>query len=236
MVIPNRGDKRCYLLIVKDQWYLMVSLESIKEAHPRMAYRCVDQLIYPKKGERIFRTDFIQICEVYTHLPLAVFLFYHHGVGQPLRIKNLLDSPCSLKFSYLFFNSFIMIFSWVPSWLLSRSDGGVDVQVMADKIRINSRGFTSVPGKHLRSRQTLQHCLGGIQLVPAFHGEAIVPQLEKISLDHCQLSLFPNLRSLLPRLALPLIKSKLLITMRVFQQSPRVQLRVCARWPPPCIV
>ena len=110
MVIPNRGDKRRFLLIVKDQWYLMVSLESIKEAHPRMAYRCVDQLIYPKKGERIFRTGFIQICEVYTHLPLAVFLFYHHGVGQPLRIKNLLDSPCSLKFSYLFFNSFIMIF------------------------------------------------------------------------------------------------------------------------------
>ena len=32
--------------------------------------------------------------------------------------------------------------------MLSRSDGGVDVQVMADKIRINSRGFASVLGKH----------------------------------------------------------------------------------------
>ena len=59
MVIPNRGDKRRFLLIVKGQWYLMVSLESIEEAHPRMAYRCVDQLIYPRKGERIFRTGFI---------------------------------------------------------------------------------------------------------------------------------------------------------------------------------
>ena len=38
--------------------------------------------------------------------------------------------------------------------------------------------------------------------MPAFHGEAIVPQLEKISLDQCQLSLFPNLRSSPPRLAL----------------------------------
>ena len=110
MVIPNRGDKRRFLLIVKGQLYLMVTLESIKEAHPRMAYRCVDQLIYPSKGERIFRTGFIQICEVYTHPLLTVLLFYHHGVGQPLGIKNLLDSPCSLKFSYLLFNSFIMIF------------------------------------------------------------------------------------------------------------------------------
>ena len=33
--------------------------------------------------------------------------------------------------------------------MLSRSDGGVDVQVMADKIRINSRGFASVPGKYV---------------------------------------------------------------------------------------
>ena len=42
MVIPNRGDKRRFLLIIKGQWYLMVTLESIKEAHPRMAYHCVD--------------------------------------------------------------------------------------------------------------------------------------------------------------------------------------------------
>ena len=33
--------------------------------------------------------------------------------------------------------------------MLSRSDGGVDIQVMADKIRINSKGFTSVPGKYV---------------------------------------------------------------------------------------
>ena len=110
MVIPNGGDKRRFLLIVKGQWYLMVPLKSIKEAHLRMAYRCVDQLIYLKKGKRIFRIGFIQICEVYTYLPLAVLLFYHHGVGQLLQIKNFLDSPYSLKFSYLFLNSFVMIF------------------------------------------------------------------------------------------------------------------------------
>ena len=59
----------------------MVSLESIEEAHLRMAYRCIDQLIYLRKGERIFRTDFVQVCEVYTYPALPIFLFYHYSVG-----------------------------------------------------------------------------------------------------------------------------------------------------------
>ena len=33
--------------------------------------------------------------------------------------------------------------------MLSRSDGGVDVQVMADKIRINSRSLANVSGKYV---------------------------------------------------------------------------------------
>ena len=33
--------------------------------------------------------------------------------------------------------------------MLFRSDGRVDVQVMVDKIRINSRGFASVLGKYI---------------------------------------------------------------------------------------
>ena len=75
MVIPNGGDKRRFLLIVKGQWYLIVSLESIKETHSRMTYRCVHQLIYTRKGERIFRTGFVQVCEVYAYPPLSVLLF-----------------------------------------------------------------------------------------------------------------------------------------------------------------
>ena len=110
MVIPNGGDKRRFLLIVQGQWYLMVSLEGIKETHLRVAYRYVDQLIYSRKGERIFRIGFVQVCEVYAYPPLSILLFYHHGVGQPFGIKYLLDSPRSLKFSYLVLNSFIMIF------------------------------------------------------------------------------------------------------------------------------
>ena len=33
--------------------------------------------------------------------------------------------------------------------MFSRSYGRVDIQMMADKVRINSRGFVSVPGKYI---------------------------------------------------------------------------------------
>ena len=59
----------------------MVSLEGVQETHLKMAYRCVHQLVYLRKGESIFRTGFVQVCEVYTHSPLSALLFYYHGVG-----------------------------------------------------------------------------------------------------------------------------------------------------------
>ena len=81
MVIPNGGNKRHFLLIVQGRGYLMVSLEGIKETHPRMAYHHLHQLIYLRKGEKIFQIGFVQVCEVYTYPPLSVLLFYYHGVG-----------------------------------------------------------------------------------------------------------------------------------------------------------
>ena len=33
--------------------------------------------------------------------------------------------------------------------MLSRCDGRVDIQAMIDKVRIDSRGFASVPGKYV---------------------------------------------------------------------------------------
>ena len=50
-----------------------------------MTYRHVHQLIYPS------------------------FLFHHHYISQPLRIKHLFDSPCLLEFCYLIFDSLCML-------------------------------------------------------------------------------------------------------------------------------
>ena len=53
MIIPYGCDERSLLLIILSQGYLVVSLESIQEAHPRMARGCIHQLIYLRQGERV---------------------------------------------------------------------------------------------------------------------------------------------------------------------------------------
>ena len=34
-----------------------------------------------RHGKGVFRTGFVQVCEVYTHSPLPIFLFHHCSVG-----------------------------------------------------------------------------------------------------------------------------------------------------------
>ena len=66
-----------------------------------MAYCCIYQLVYSRHGEGVFWTSFIQVCEIYTHLPLPIFLLHHHSVGQPLRVKHLLNGPSLFKLCHL---------------------------------------------------------------------------------------------------------------------------------------
>ena len=46
MVVPNRGNKSRFFLIIQGQRYLMITLEGIQETHPRMADSNIYQLIY----------------------------------------------------------------------------------------------------------------------------------------------------------------------------------------------
>ena len=49
MIIPCGCNERSLLLIAQRQGYLVISLESIQEAHLRMACGCIHQLIYPRQ-------------------------------------------------------------------------------------------------------------------------------------------------------------------------------------------
>ena len=75
-----------------------------------MVYCCIYQLVYLRQRERIFWIGFVQVCEIYTHSPFSIFLFYHHGVGQPFGVEHFLNSPCLLKLPHLVSNSIRMIF------------------------------------------------------------------------------------------------------------------------------
>ena len=85
-----------------------------------------------------------------THiLPLPIFLFYHHGVGQPLEVEHFLNSPYLLKLSHLVTNSIRMIFGRASKRLLSEGDRWTNVQIMADEVRIHPWGFISIPCKYI---------------------------------------------------------------------------------------
>ena len=80
VIVSSGSNKSCLFLIVQCQWYLVISLKGIQETHPRMAYRCIYQLIYSRHRERVFGTSLIEICEV-THTPFPNFLFHYHRIS-----------------------------------------------------------------------------------------------------------------------------------------------------------
>ena len=59
MVVPDRGNKSSLLLIVQGQKYLMITLEGIQEAHPRMANSGIYHLVYLGHRKWILGESFI---------------------------------------------------------------------------------------------------------------------------------------------------------------------------------
>ena len=59
MVVPNRGNKSSLLLIVQGQRYLVITLEGIQEAHPRMAKSGIYQLVYLGHRKWVLGASFI---------------------------------------------------------------------------------------------------------------------------------------------------------------------------------
>ena len=78
----------------------------------------------------------------------TLFLCYY-GIGQPLRVKNLLNSPSLFELCYLVPDSIRMILGWVPKKLLFRGDRWVDIQIVADETRIHPWSFASTPCENI---------------------------------------------------------------------------------------
>ena len=59
MVVPDGGNKSGPLLIVQSQRYLVIALEGIQKAHPRMADSGIYQLVYFRHRKWILGASFI---------------------------------------------------------------------------------------------------------------------------------------------------------------------------------
>ena len=148
MIIPCGCNERSLLLITSSQGYLVVSLESMQEAHPRMTRSCIHQLIYLRQGERILWASLIYVCEVYTHPPFPIFLLHHHRVGQPLGVKHFLYGPNPFKFEHYFLDNIRMFSGQALRWLLFGEDRWNDVWMVTNEVWIHPKGLVSTPCKH----------------------------------------------------------------------------------------
>ena len=59
MVVPDGGNKKIFLLLIQNQRYLVIALEDIQKAHPRMADSGIYQLVYLGHREWILGASFI---------------------------------------------------------------------------------------------------------------------------------------------------------------------------------
>ena len=108
-------------MIIQGQRYLMITLESVQETHPRMADSGVHQLIDLGHGEWVFRASFIQIYEINTRSPLPTLFLDYYRVYQPFRIEDLIDSPSLFEFRYFLTDCFCILYGWTTRELLFRS-------------------------------------------------------------------------------------------------------------------
>jgi hypothetical protein len=101
---------------------------------------------HSQKRKVILGCDLIQVCEIYAHSPLSVFLFDWHGVGQPLWVHDLADDT-SVKQSLDFrLDCYHLVITHLSEFLPSRLDGCVDVQLVLDKVVIHPCQIFGGPG------------------------------------------------------------------------------------------
>ena len=81
MKITCRCYERGFLLTLKGQSYMMVSLESIKKTYLRVPIGYINKLVYLRHWKGILRTCPVQIREVYKYSSLAILLFHYHCIS-----------------------------------------------------------------------------------------------------------------------------------------------------------
>ena len=122
-----------------------------------MAYSCIHQLVYPRRGERVLMASLVKVCEIHTYLPLFTFLLCYHCIGQSLRVEHFLNSPSLFKLVHLLLDSIRMIFRRASRWLFPRKDSWVDIQIMANEVWIHPRSFIGTSCEHINIFFEKQH-------------------------------------------------------------------------------
>ena len=101
--------------------------------------------VYPRQWETFLWACPVDVNEVDTESPLAIFFFDEYDVGQPLRILYLPDRSCLEEFANLLINGFLSLWREAPPLLFDRFEGWADVQPMSYHYRVNSSHVRLLP-------------------------------------------------------------------------------------------
>ena len=71
-----------------------------------MPYGCLNYLVDPRNGKRLFEAGVIEIKGVHSNLPLPILFWDSHNVGQPLGVLDFSDEPCRDESINLIFDYF----------------------------------------------------------------------------------------------------------------------------------
>ena len=88
-----------------------------------MACSGVHDEVDPWQREAVFWACFVDVGEVNTESPLAIFFFDEYYVCQPLRILHLPDLSCLKEFADLLVDGFLSFWREAPPLLLDRFEG-----------------------------------------------------------------------------------------------------------------
>ena len=109
--------------------------------------------IYPLINTRqwiaILGASLVQISEVYTHSPFAIYLLNHYHIGKPIQIMDFSNKLCCNQLLDHILNSIVSLGGEYSFLLLHKFRGGTYIQAVGYDFRIYTWRILMTPSKHI---------------------------------------------------------------------------------------
>lgn len=126
----------------------MVTRVHVQKAERLIADGRVDHLVNSGKGEWILWIGLVEVHVIDAHSPLPILLLDQIGIGQPIRVLDLLDEARGQDFSELLANRLLLL-SEAAEVRLHRLGIGLDVEVVLINLVGDPKHIRGLPYKHI---------------------------------------------------------------------------------------
>ena len=125
-----------------------------------MPRRRLNELVYLRNKEVVFRTSFVKTSEVDAHSLLALVL-HEDWIGEQFRVKYLSDEADSKQPVDFVAEGLALLLIYLPRLLLHWPDPRVDGESVADNDRVNAQHVGGSPREHVKivGKELIEHGL-----------------------------------------------------------------------------